>query len=135
MGIEPTFLQSQYNALPLNYYHLQGKGLEPSFLISKTTSFHLDDPCWHRRDLNPQNLRPKLNVSTISPRCQKLRWELNPYLLFCKQKQYHYATQPSSVRESNPRPLITVKYSNRWTNRTLPMVGLEPTHQIYDRGF
>ena len=36
MGIEPTSLQSQYNILPLNYYHLQEKGLEPLFLVSKT---------------------------------------------------------------------------------------------------
>ena len=50
MGIEPTSLQSQYNILPLNYYHLlinyiylQKKGFEPLFLGHEPTDFPLVD--------------------------------------------------------------------------------------------
>lgn len=35
MGLEPTFLQSQYNVLPIELFSIILAGLEPTFLHSQ----------------------------------------------------------------------------------------------------
>jgi hypothetical protein len=84
MGIEPTSLQSQYNILPLNYYHpyisggrdlnsqpftpkinvlpiklppYRKKGLNLHFQCQKLTSFHLDDSCMASEGLEPSKVK------------------------------------------------------------------------------
>lgn len=126
MGIEPTSLQSQYNILPFKLLPLQEEGIEPSFLISKTNVLPFRRLLWHRRDLNPQNSKPKFDVSTISPRCQS--WDGNWTHTNCFADNYNTIMLLSPVPRGNRTLIIwltvtcsTIKlarltYGGTWTH-------------------
>ena len=86
MGIEPTSTRPQHIVLPLNYYHLQKEGIEPSPLMSKTNVIPfrllLNDLDGIRTHIN-QNLN--MACQPIASQGQYPWRDLNPHVLLKPQ--------------------------------------------------